>query len=68
MVERGADLWAWLEEGAYVYVCGDASRMAKDVDRAMVTIIEEHGRLDKEGAAAYVQTLSREKRYLRDVY
>ncbi len=68
MVERGADLWAWLEEGAYVYVCGDASRMAKDVDRAMVTIIEEHGRLDKERAAAYVQTLSREKRYLRDVY
>ena len=68
MIERGADLWAWLEEGAYVYVCGDASRMAKDVDRALASIVEEHGRLDKERAAAYVQTLSREKRYLRDVY
>ncbi len=68
MIERGADLWAWLEDGAYVYVCGDASRMAKDVDRALAAIVEEHGHMDNERALAYVQTLSREKRYLRDVY
>ena len=68
MIERGADLWAWLEAGAYLYVCGDAERMAKDVERALVAIVRDQGRLDEERAAAYVQTLAREKRYLRDVY
>ena len=68
MIERGADIWAWLEEGAHLYVCGDAERMAKDVEKALVSIAHDHGRLDEERAAAYVQTLAREKRYLRDVY
>ena len=68
MIERGADIWAWLEAGANLYVCGDAERMAKDVEHALVAIARDHGRLDEERAAAYVQTLAREKRYLRDVY
>ncbi|MCX8254569.1 Sulfite reductase (NADPH) flavoprotein alpha-component [Beijerinckiaceae bacterium RH AL1] len=68
MIERGADLWAWLEAGAYFYVCGDAERMAKDVERALVTVARDHGRLDEERAAAYVKALAADKRYLRDVY
>ena len=63
-------LWAWLEEGAYFYVCGDAKRMAKDVHQALITIAQQQGGLSPEAAANYVnQTLMRtEKRYLRDVY
>ena len=61
MIERGADIWAWLEEGAHFYVCGDAERMAKDVEKALVSIAHDHGRLDEERAAAYVQTLAREE-------
>ena len=68
LMERGADVWAWLEEGASVFVCGDASRMAKDVDKALVALAHEHGHLDDEQAQGYIQTLAREKRYLRDVY
>ncbi|MDE1167151.1 MAG: bifunctional nitrate reductase/sulfite reductase flavoprotein subunit alpha [Pseudomonas sp.] len=68
MLEHGAQLWAWLEQGAYFYVCGDASRMAKDVDAALKAIVSEHGGLDAEAAEAYVARLSRDKRYLRDVY
>ena len=68
MIERGADIWAWLEAGAYFYVCGDAERMAKDVEAALVAIAGKHGGFDGERAAAYVQMLAREKRYLRDVY
>jgi sulfite reductase (NADPH) flavoprotein alpha-component len=68
MLERGADLWRWLEEDASIYVCGDASRMARDVDAALKSVVAEHGRMTVEKAADYVATLSREKRYLRDVY
>ena len=68
MLEAGAEFWRWLEDGAAVYVCGDASRMAKDVDAALHRILEEHGGLSVEGAADYVKQLRREKRYCRDVY
>ena len=68
LIERGADVWAWLEEGAHIYVCGDASRMAKDVDAALHTIAHDHGHLDDEQAKGLVQMLARDKRYLRDVY
>jgi sulfite reductase (NADPH) flavoprotein alpha-component len=68
MREQGADLFTWLEEGASIYVCGDASRMAKDVDAALHKIIEQHGARDEEAAKEYVQTLHESKRYHRDVY
>ncbi|MCD2196200.1 sulfite reductase flavoprotein subunit alpha [Actinomycetospora endophytica] len=68
MREHGAALWAWLEDGASFYLCGDESRMAPDVDAALHDIVAEHGGLDDDGATAYVRTLRRDKRYLRDVY
>lgn len=68
MKENGRDLFAWLEEGAYFYVCGDASRMAKDVEDALRDVIAAHGGLDAEAADAYVANLRKTKRYLRDVY
>ncbi|MDP0501510.1 MAG: sulfite reductase subunit alpha [Verrucomicrobiota bacterium JB022] len=68
MQDEGAELFRWLEEGAHVYVCGDASRMAKDVDAALHAVVAEHKGIDAEGAAAYVEELKRNKRYLRDVY
>jgi NADPH-dependent sulfite reductase flavoprotein alpha-component len=66
--ENGAQLWQWLQQGGHFYVCGDASRMARDVDAALKAIICEHGGMSTEQADAYVAGMSREKRYLRDVY
>lgn len=63
--EAGAELWQWLNEGAHLYVCGDAKRMAKDVDAALHDVIQEHGKID---AAAYVTGMKKDKRYQRDVY
>lgn len=68
MIESAAELWNWLQDGAHFYVCGDASRMAKDVDTALHTIAETAGGLSKEAAAEYVQKLKSDKRYQRDVY
>jgi len=68
MLEQGAELYAWLQEGAYLYVCGDASRMAKDVDNALYEVVRQFGGLSTERAADYVDQLKKEKRYLRDVY
>jgi sulfite reductase (NADPH) flavoprotein alpha-component len=68
MLQNGAEMWEWLQKGAAFYVCGDASRMAKDVDQALHAIAETHGKLSKEDAAAYITQLKKEKRYLRDVY
>src|SRR5208283_546687 len=68
MRERGSHLWRWLEDGAQLYVCGTADPMAKDVDRALCEIAAEHGNLDPDTAKAYVQSLSADKRYHRDVY
>ncbi|MEV0170338.1 sulfite reductase flavoprotein subunit alpha [Streptomyces sp. NPDC050803] len=68
MRERSRELYAWLEEGAHVYVCGDASRMAKDVEAALLGVIaEQRGRGDDD-AAEYLADLRRAKRYVRDVY
>jgi sulfite reductase (NADPH) flavoprotein alpha-component len=66
--EHGEELWTWLEEGAYFYVCGDASKMAKDVDATLKAIIAKHGGLSNEKAQDYINRLAKEKRYVRDVY
>jgi sulfite reductase (NADPH) flavoprotein alpha-component len=68
MLEQAAALWDWLEEGAYFYVCGDASRMAKDVEAALLQIIQSCGGKSPEEAADYLSSLRTQKRYLRDVY
>ena len=68
MLENAAELFSWLESGAHFYVCGDASRMAKDVDAALQQIAESAGGLSKEAAAEYFQKLKSAKRYQRDVY
>lgn len=68
MREHGPRLWRWLQDGAHFYVCGDAGRMAKDVDLALREIVAAHGGLDEEAAAAYVRQLASDKRYVRDVY
>ncbi|MFF1480746.1 molybdopterin-dependent oxidoreductase [Streptomyces sp. NPDC058301] len=68
MREHGPLLWSWLQDGAHFYVCGDASRMAKDVDRALRDIAIAHGGHDEESAAAYLKQLTAGKRYVRDVY
>ncbi|MEU4316697.1 bifunctional nitrate reductase/sulfite reductase flavoprotein subunit alpha [Nocardia sp. NPDC024068] len=68
MVEHGAELWSWLRDGAHFYVCGDAARMAKDVDDALLRIARVHGKLDEDGALAFKKQLTAEKRYVRDVY
>ena len=68
MREHGPLLWSWLQDGAHFYVCGDASRMAKDVDQALRDIAAVHGGLDETESAAYVKQLAADKRYVRDVY
>lgn len=68
MNERGADLYAWLEDGAHFYVCGDALRMAADVHESLVSIVQKHGGKSREAAEAYVEDLKKTKRYQRDVY
>ncbi|MBK1826398.1 diflavin oxidoreductase [Haloferula rosea] len=68
MVEHGAELWNWLQEGAAFYVCGDASRMAKDVDDALHAVAEKHGGMSAEEAVEFVKQLKKDKRYQRDVY
>ncbi|MEM0899704.1 MAG: sulfite reductase flavoprotein subunit alpha [Pseudomonadota bacterium] len=68
MMESGKDLYAWLEDGGYFYVCGDATRMAKDVDATLHKVIAKFGGKSEDAAAEYVTDLKRQKRYLRDVY
>ncbi|MFG2616502.1 molybdopterin-dependent oxidoreductase [Streptomyces sp. NPDC048507] len=68
MREHGPRLWRWLQDGAHLYVCGDAGRMAKDVDRALHEIVAAHGAMTAEAAASYVRRLASDKRYVRDVY
>ncbi len=68
MLERGAELWRWLDRGAHFYVCGDAERMAKDVDIVLRMVVARHGGLGEADADAYVNRMSQEKRYVRDVY
>lgn len=70
MRENGAEIWKWLQQGAYFYVCGDAKRMAKDVHQALIDIVREHGGMTPEDADTHVnKTLMKdERRYVRDVY
>ncbi len=68
MLENGAELFAWLEQGGYFFVCGDAYRMAKDVDQALLDVIRIHGNMSATEAAEYVNQLKKDKRYVRDVY
>lgn len=70
MLEQAEDLWRWLQDGAYFYVCGDARHMAKDVHQTLITIAQRAGGLSPEAAAEYVNVtlMKTEKRYLRDVY
>ena len=68
MLEKKGQLWRWLQDGAIFYVCGDASRMAKDVDQALRTIAQEEGAMSEEDAGAWVKSLLKERRYLKDVY
>jgi sulfite reductase (NADPH) flavoprotein alpha-component len=66
--ESGAELYAWLNVGAYLYVCGDAEHMAPDVHEALLEVAQQHGGLDREAADAWLRQLADERRYLRDVY
>jgi sulfite reductase (NADPH) flavoprotein alpha-component len=68
MIEAGAQLWQWLEEGAQLYVCGDATRMAKDVDAALHQVVGRHGGKSIDGAREFISQLQEDHRYHRDVY
>jgi sulfite reductase (NADPH) flavoprotein alpha-component len=68
MLENGAEIWKWLQDGAHFYVCGDAKRMACDVDQALKQIVVEQGGMSPEGAKGYLSDLVKAKRYQRDVY
>lgn len=66
--EQGEEVWRWIKEGAHLYVCGDANRMAKDVEHALLDIVSEHGGMDTEQADEFLSELRLERRYQRDVY
>ncbi|MET6679002.1 NADPH-dependent assimilatory sulfite reductase flavoprotein subunit [Citrobacter amalonaticus] len=66
--EQGAELWRWINDGAHIYVCGDANRMAKDVEQALLEVIAEFGAMDAESADEFLSELRVERRYQRDVY
>lgn len=68
MLEQGAEIYQWLEQGAHIYVCGDANHMAKDVQDALVQIVIAHGAKSDEQAEQYISDLRRAKRYQKDVY
>ena len=68
LAERSAELYRWLEEGAYLYVCGDAERMAVDVHAALNGVVRDEGGLSDDAAAEYLSDLRRQGRYQRDVY
>jgi sulfite reductase alpha subunit-like flavoprotein len=68
MREAGAQLWRWISNGAHVYVCGDAGRMAKDVHRTLIEVVHDHGGLSLEASEEYVDAMGAQHRYLRDVY
>jgi sulfite reductase (NADPH) flavoprotein alpha-component len=68
MIEHAGELWRWLESGGYFFVCGDAGRMAKDVDAALHRVCQLGGNLASAAAIEYVRQLRTDKRYCRDVY
>jgi sulfite reductase (NADPH) flavoprotein alpha-component len=68
MRENAAELWAWLQGGAAIYVCGDATRMARDVDASLAYIVGKQGAMSGQQAKAYLVDLAKQGRYCRDVY
>ena len=68
LLEQATEVYSWLEQGAHVYVCGDASRMAKDVDAALHAVVGQAGSKSPAEAAAYIEALKSKRRYQRDVY
>ena len=68
MREEGAELWRWLEAGAHFYICGDAQRMAKDVETALVDVVAAHGGKSHDAAASFLLTLKKTGRFQADVY
>ena len=66
--EQGEEIFTWLERGAYFYVCGDAKRMAKEVEQVLLEIIQLHGQREESEAKEYLKNLRQKKRYLKDVY
>ena len=68
LLEHAAELWAWLEDGAHLYVCGDAERMARDVYRGLAYIVGKEGRMHPAAAKSYLARLAAEGRYQKDVY
>lgn len=66
--EAGSELWRWIEDGAHLYVCGDANAMAPDVHEALIDVISTHGHKSRDSAEQYLRELTRSKRYQRDVY
>ncbi|MFC3023768.1 assimilatory sulfite reductase (NADPH) flavoprotein subunit [Vibrio zhugei] len=68
LLEQAETVWQWLQDGAYLYVCGDANRMAKDVHEALVLVAQQQGELSREDAEEFVNELRKAKRYQRDVY
>ncbi|MGM0877992.1 MAG: hypothetical protein ACQEWV_25515 [Bacillota bacterium] len=68
MLENSKELFEWLENGAYFYVCGDKQYMAKDVHNAVISVIEKEGKMTHEEAEAYLNEMRKQRRYQRDVY
>ncbi|RVU34440.1 assimilatory sulfite reductase (NADPH) flavoprotein subunit [Rheinheimera riviphila] len=68
LLSKGAEVWSWLEQGAHLYICGDGSKMAKDVHQALLQIAQTHGGLNDEAAGDYFEQLRESKRYQKDVY
>ena len=68
ITECAAEVWNWLQQGAHIYVCGDAARMARDVENALIEVIETQGKLSRDEAEDYLNDLREDKRYQRDVY
>lgn len=66
--EEGEQVWRWIEDGAHIYVCGDANHMARDVEQALLDIISQYGNMDNESADEFLSELRVERRYQRDVY
>jgi len=70
MKKHGSEIWNWIDGGGYFYVCGDKSRMAKDVHQTLIDICSEHGGMSPEDSKSFVEEtmMKKDKRYLRDVY